>query len=516
MTYPLIYVKLQGIESDLQPHEINPALYSGGQNISYDNNGMQKCRGYIQTYGALNNTPLYCLYTDTIDSEWLYAGVNNISVTSNGSHIDITPDGGITITEAERWTGGILNGVIVLSSQDIEPIYWDGVLSNKMVTLPGWDPNDRAAVIRPFKNFLVALNVTKVDGNYKNMVKWSDIADSGGIPPTWDHTLPGNLAGENLLGGQEGPLIDALPLGDLLVIYKNNSCYTMQLTGGQFVFAFKDLFRNIGALSKDCIAAFRGQHCVLTPDDVVVHDGRAVQSIVDMRMRKWIFDSINEPYAHTSYVVNNHPRDEIWICFPTKDAQNPNMALVWNYNDNLFSVRDLPDSPFINIGIVRGDDIDDPPDILNPFWDQDNEIWDIDQTPWNKQYLDSTSKNLVMCMGNNLMLQDAGDTFNNVEFESYVERLSFPTQDLKHVHLVRALRPIIYGDEGTVLKIQVGGQLHANDPIYWTPERDFIVGQDRFDVFVKGRFLSFKIRSESSGKWQIKEIGIEIAPFERY
>ena len=51
----------------------------------------------------------------------------------------------------------------------------------------------------------------------------------------------------------------------------------------------------------------------------------------------------------------NQAKNEVWICYPKTGATNglPNEALIWNYLDNTWSLRELPGVNYIAKGLVN-------------------------------------------------------------------------------------------------------------------------------------------------------------------
>mgnify|MGYP000050043025 CR=1 FL=1 len=266
-------------------------------------------------------------------------------------------------------------------------------------------------------------------------------------------------------------------------------------------------------MGRDCVAYFKGRHIVLSQDDIIVHDGRTPTSLLDKRMRSWLFRELNYDHQEKSFLVPYHKKDEIWACFPNGAAGSdglPNQALVWNYKDDKFSIRDLPDSPFISPGIIS--QFDGPAN-----WDADTAAWDDKTTIWNENQIGSVSQDLMMCSASNLYEIDIGMTFDGVEYQSFVERLSMPLGSYSEVKTIRSVWPNIDGQTGTVIKIRIGGQMHFDDPIAWSSEGTYTIGtDDRFDSFATGRLISFRLLTETGGKWTLHGIGFESKATSRY
>lgn len=517
MKYPYQIAKLSGLNSDLPASESPPDVFTNGKNIRYDNNSMCKFDGHKRVFDAgILASPYHAFgFQQPLDYFWMYGGASTVSVVgTSGSHNDITPASGVTATYDENWNHGIINGVPYMNNVAQNPIWWDGQTGNLMTDLTGWPANTKAKVIRTFNNYLLALDLTESSNDFPNRLRWSSSADAGAVPQSWDETDPTLDAGLTTLAGTQGPLIDCLQLYEDNIIYKNDSAFVMSFVGGQQIFSFRELFHDIGILARNCVAYWKGRHAIFTQDDIMIHDGRTAQSIVDKRMRSYVFNSMDFENATKSFVVPYHKKDEIWYCFPNGESGTdglPNIALVWNYKDDKHSLRDLQDTPFISPGIISQ---------FNGVseWDNDNEVWNDDASVWNENQIGSVAQDLIMCSGSYLQNIDIGATFDGTEFQSFVEKLSYPLSDnYTELKLVRKIRPYIDGTSGAVLKIRLGGQMNAADPIAWGTEGTFTIGIDiDFDCLIKGRLISMKISSETGTKWTLHRVEIQTKSGERY
>lgn len=517
MKYPFEVSRFIGINRDLPPSELPLDVFSDGKNIRYDNLAMCKFDGHSQIFDVgMLHTPYHALgVRKPLDYFWIYGGTNAVGVVNtSGTHNDITPVSAPSATYENNWHGGVINGVPYLNYPGGNPIFWDGITTIPMVTLTGWPASTSTKCIRTYRNFLVALDLTESSIDYPNRVRWSASATSGLIPQSWDETDPTIDAGFVTLGGTQGAVVDCLPLYENNIVYKNNSAFIMSFIGGQQIFSFRELFQDIGVIGRDCVVYFKGRHAVFTQDDLIVHDGRTPQSIIDKKMRSWLFREIDPEHATKSFITPYHKKDELWFCFTNASAGAnglPNTALVWNYKDDKLSVRDIQDAPFIAHGVIsQFDGVAD--------WDSDTESWDSDTSVWNESQIGSVTQDLVMCSGSNLHQIDIGATFNGVDYESYVERLSIPLGDnYTEVKMLRSMWPYIEGPPGTVLNIRVGSQMHLDDPISWADDGVYTLGtDDRFNSFIKGRLISFKISSQTGAKWVLHGIGLEVKSAERY
>jgi hypothetical protein len=126
--------------------------------------------------------------------------------------------------------------------------------------------------MRAFRSFLIALNVQKTSSNFRNMVKWSTEAASQTVPTSWDETSATVDAGEYSLEDTKGKILDGLTLADSFMIYEEDSTYMMTYVGTPFIFAFRQISPNVGALTKNCVAEYDGGHFVFGNGDMYNKD----------------------------------------------------------------------------------------------------------------------------------------------------------------------------------------------------------------------------------------------------
>ena len=162
---------------------------------------------YAHTLGTVQTaTSFYWVYPYDDDGD---GQCEAIYADTGAAVTDITRNAGGTAytgTSTDLWNTCWYNGVIVLNNGEDCPQYWTGDTSDDCVDLPyiagnTWDNTDSGAadgtdeyhakVIRSFRNFLFALDITETIGgtttNYPQMVHWSSIADPGNLP-SWDYS----------------------------------------------------------------------------------------------------------------------------------------------------------------------------------------------------------------------------------------------------------------------------------------------------------------------------------------
>lgn len=519
---PISTFKPQGIVKDIDPQELSSEVWSGGNNVRSKDGAMEKLEGHSQVFGATTVAPHALLQaTDGSNILWLYASTAKVYTHSPSGHTNITRqstgvDVDYTGAATDRWSGGTLNGIPVITNGVDAPQMWNTpAASTKLADLTAWPASTTCRVMRPFKNFLVAMDVTKSGTRYPHLVKWSHSADPGAVPSSWDETDATKDAGENVIAQTPGYIIDALPMRDILVIYKEDSCYGMQYVGGQYIFRFYPMLKNVGVLAKGCIAEFEGKHLVLTNGDVIVHDGQQPHSILDKRLKKYLFNAIdNDNYAN-SFVTPNYKKGEIWICFPESGQTYATKALIWNWKDNTFGLRDLPGVSAISYGIIS--------DSEDQSWNADSDAWNDDTTNWDERYFNPTETRLLMADPTNSKLFMADDTnqFDGTNMVTYVEREGLPLGggkvDLQSIKLVKRIWPRIEALSGVVMTVEVGYQMNQDDPVSWDTAKTFTAGADKsVDCLVTGRVVSVRFKTEADVAWKLHGFDLEYEVAGRY
>ena len=491
-----------GLNSDLTPEELGSGVWSVVENMRFRNGYAEKFRGTKQAFTTPVITPYFLTpYTTATTRFWVYAGLTAIYSDDGTTQTNITgtaPTGAID----DRWTGGSLNGVLVLNNGKDIPVFWGG--TGTAATLTGWTSTWRAQAVRPFKNFIIALNITKSTTNYPSMVKWSDIAVPGAIPTSWDETNPALDAGEMDLAETPDKLVDCLPLGDVNIIYKERSMYAQTYIGAPYIFRFQRLPGNYGMLARGCAAATPLGHIVLSAGDVVLCNGTSVTSIANGAVRDYIFKNISPTYYLRSFVTANPNANEVWICFPFGDSATCNVAAVWNWDSKAWGLRTLSN-------VTCGDAGQYNFDLSTSTTWADPDTWDTDATEWNENELSPASARLVL--GHTtpaLSIQDIGTTDFGLAMSCKLERTGISFGDGIGVKTVRSLYPKLEGAQGAVVNIQVGASMYPDNAPTWGTAQAFTIGStSKIDSIVTGRFLSVRFTTNDYPSWRIKSFDID-------
>jgi hypothetical protein len=374
-----------------------------------------------------------------------------------------------------------------------------------LATIPGWDATWRADSLRPFKNFIVALGITKGAAKYPHMVKWSTTLNPGSISAAgdWDETNPAKDAGEQDLAETGDLIVDALPLGDVMVIYKERSMYAMSYVGAPYIFRFQRLPGESGMLARGCGVNTPLGHVVLTAGDVVLNTGQGVTSISNGLVRDLIFKNIDAATYKRSFVTANPQRNEVWVCIPSGTSTTCNKALVWNWIDKTWAVRELSSvtyGAFGQVNYTAG---------LTTWGDPGT--WDMDATAWNENEYSPAEARLLMCHSTPyISFVDTGTSDFGSLIAASLERTGITLGDAGAIKTIRSIRPKIDGNTGATVNVQVGAAMYPDQTPTWQTAQPFVIGQSfKVDSFATGRYLSIRFSNTDYGAWRMKSFDID-------
>lgn len=527
-----------GVVKDVPPYELPANVWSDAKNIRCQDGSVWNAKGYSNLWASPPAVAPYWLFPHQTPTAyyWLYCGASAVYAVQNQYHFNISRAAGYSASQYLKWNGGNLGGVVVLNNGHDVPQFWQFPIShgNKLQDLTAWPSTDRAKSLKPFKNFLVAINIDRSGTQYGTMVKWSHGADIGEVPSSWDIADPTLDAGEYPLPHLGGDLLDQLVLRDVNILYRQDSTWAMQYIGAPAIFRFWGLFETSGILAQECCVEFYGRHFVVTQDDVVVHDGQSVQSVADKRVRRYIFSDMDSSNYDKAFCVHNRNDREIWFCYPQSGSTYPDKAAVWNYSDSSWAFRDLPGIAHASYGVVDEDAVDTW-DIAtgrwstysgtwasaSASWSVDDVTWDSDDKPWNYRTYDSQLLNMVYADSDATKLWAGDNTYleNTATYTASVTRTGLSLVNQSKVEFfprkqVRNIYPHIEGTDGGVVNVYVGSQDAVDQTVTWSAAVPYTIGQDyRVNVNVDGRLIAVKFESRSAIEWRLHgyELDIEIS-----
>lgn len=400
------------------------------------------------------------------------------------------------------WTGTVLGGILVLNNGIDVPQAYAG--NGQAIDMPDWPSTWRARSIRAYRNFLVAINVTKGSDRYPHLICWSTQADPGTLPATWI-TGADNDAGELPVAEDPTELVDACELGGSLIVYKEGSYRALTFTGGTFVMDMQRISGDGGLIGPNCVCAFPGGHFVLGQGDVFVHEGGPPRSVIDIRMRHWLFNTIDAGQLSRLWVAANPVADELWIGVPTGADHGCTLAAIWNWKADAWTIRELPGVSGAGTGVVDA--------MAMNTWDQQTITWEEATATWGQLGIPPSAQRLMLASSQDsrLYLTQQGDSFADAPIAARLVREGITLGDADAVKILRRFRPMIDAAPGTTLQMRMGGAMDQVNGTQWNDWRDYVVGDDEwFDDFVSGKYLALEIRSTGVDGWRMRSLLLDV------
>lgn len=516
-----------GLVKDVPSYQLAPEVLSSCLNARYVDTGIERMKGWSSTFGTPTIAPSFAIAVKSSagSTYWVYASLTKGAVWDGTSHTDITRTvgGDYSAGASENWNGFIFNGVPIINNGVDDPQFWATLSpATKLADLTNWPASTSAKMFGAFTPHMIAINVTKSGTVYPHLVKWSHPADPGSVPSSWDETDATKDTGEtDLPDVNSGVLKSMLPLKDAMFLYKEEATWRMKFIGGRFVFSFTAFLTTSGILGPNCVATLRDglRHVVATQDDFIVHNGTSAQSILQGRMRKYVFDNLDPASYETSFVFDNPLYDEAWFCYPSIGASYPNRAVIWNYKTGQIGALSEVDGITFRraaLGPVEA--------VTSEAWSTGSDLWSDDTGPWSE--LDR--RRIIACGTGDtkFFLLDDGQTRNGATFSAEVgrENLALVGKDRQGHPLVdytsrKLFRRFWLKAQGGPVDVSAGQSQLVNGPVSWTSAKTFDPGANTnpavgltVDVVRSGKALSWKVAdpSGSQADWRVDGFGTEI------
>ena len=516
-TLPIRNLGSTGVLTDINPYNLPITGFTKAVNVRFDEGKVRRAPVFRAVKDTLGFDPraAYGVVPSTgFDTVLVVSDDYVIKEYANGSLNDRS--GSITGSSDPRpYSISTLADVVYINREDRVPVYRLPSGTN-FADLTNWDANWRAKSIRPFGDFLLALNMTESSTNYTNRVRFSDIVSANAIPSSWDATDTTKSAGFSDLVQMSTPIVDGLQLGTQFMIYSSTEVMMMEFVGGTFIFNFRKLFADEGIINQNCVVEAEGKHFVFGTSDIYMHDGTTKQSIADERVRSFIYTGLNAKNSDRCFVMHNHALSEIYFCYQSgdelvafPDTARCNRAAVYNIKNNTWSFMDLPN---VSSGTTANVDTVSTYSASTGTYDNIGGSYYDQEDSYNRHTLmvgNSDSDNDISSAKiYGLDEADTGSMAFNVDNEAtkpiLLERVGIDLDEIRQpldgYKVITRMLPQMatLNTSNTVVTIQFGASdLPNNTPTYSNTATFDIATDYKIDSRAAGRYLSYKISMAS-------------------
>lgn len=494
---------------DAVPVATPDAILADSRNFRVRDGALERVAGYDDVLGSLSATAIFaCSITQSDGTDWwLYLG-NTVAYAaeSSANHYDIAGSVSISASDNLGWSGGAFHGYAVVCDGVNIPQQWTPGAANNLSTLSYWPASTYCQVMRFWRDFIFAARITSSGALNPREIRWSDRAQPGGLPQSWDYTDPTNQAGRTELGQTDDRIVDMLALRDNMIVYKAHHTWVADYIQTIDVFQFRQLFSQSGLLTENCVASFRDNHLAVGDSDIIIHDGNSIVSKADGRVRRWFYNRIDTSYYQRSFTVVDDFNREVLICFPETGQTWPNIALFWNWASDRWGVRDLGTTMSYGFLGKTPTTSDTTIDGMSGTFDALSGSFDEIAGGVARQSV------LLVPAALKLLYQlNSGNTFNGSTMTCYAERrgLSLAAADLMRIKRVKRIMPLVLGSVGEELDVYVGTRSTLEEAVSYAGPYTFTIGEDhRIDVRLSARYLDIKFVYD--GAESLRVIGADI------
>lgn len=342
-------LELGGLVLDRPKFDLPSNVFTNGYNVEFTIKGVTPSPAFQMPIFDMKGSPLRIDILQILDNRRLAVYLTDTDAYSvyRGKHVKITrSSGGYSAGDRTKWSGGFFHGYMVYTNgEDVPQAYAPIGATEVFKNLPNWPAGVRVHLMRPYMNFLIGLgyHLTTEQEFDSQTIIWSDVTDPGTLP-TWDITNPASKAGTYALSDTKAAIIAAEVLTDSLIIYKEDSIYSMRYVGGTYVFAFDKLVNGYGAASAYSVVSVGNEHFVVGQNELYIFNGMSSTPIGKGYVRDFLFSDWNPSARHNVFCLHREGANQIWVCYPSGSSEYANKALIWNYSTNTWTLRQIPPS----------------------------------------------------------------------------------------------------------------------------------------------------------------------------
>jgi len=301
-------------------------------------------------------------------------GTNNKSVAAGNPAGTGTPN-------TVNFVPGILPASPTITTNNSFNIYTDTATNTTVLIINGLTIGDTVTVkiesrnpvtvscgiVESFGDLLVAGDLTEVDSvdptkiirRLSGVVRTSDVAAPGSVPNNWNPFSAGVSTADEFTLSETNTIEDMRSLQGNMYIYSNDSIHIMRLTGNLAApVSFSPVTDEYGCITTGAVKEYDGKHFVVGGNDIYVFAGNPgdIKSLADNRVAQYFFNNLNPIHQKQLFIILNHKENEIWVNYPTLASLSGECdeALIWNYRDNTWTIRDLDNVTSGDYGPIKG------------------------------------------------------------------------------------------------------------------------------------------------------------------
>ena len=494
---PVRGVGTVGLVKDI-PSVLLPAnAWSDCRNVRFDNQSVSKILGHEEMYDLTNEPLLLQYWPRPITQYYIFATQTAVSRVDSAGNVSSIGTG---YSATGVWQSTLYNGgyTVIMNNTVDEPVYitygTSGATQETTLTqLPDWPTGLSAGVVRSIGYALIAGNLTDSSGaivqTMPGTIRISSQAAPGGLPSSWTIGPELLTTADEFELSQTSPIMEIVDLRGYSLVFTGDSIHRVQLAQAGQNTRVQNLNTGSGVLATDCAVEFDGKVFAVDRNDIYITGGSgSIQSVADAKVRDYFFSRLNGTHFANTLVRRNQSQDEMWIIYPTVDSTTGECdeALIWNYRQNTWTIRDMPNTRGVTFGPRRSGQafVEGSEHII--FNGYDTAAMQIDTSY--------------------IFTGDRGVSFGSDEFTSFIERKTIDLGDLQTAEWLQAIYPLTTGTGTMTIKSRSTGA--AGTPVDFsdnkTKSRTVDVQTDyKVEPRTNDRFLNLRFESTDDSQWTL-------------
>lgn len=196
---------------------------------------------------------------------------------------------------------------------------------------------------------VIAMGTHTVSGDYDPLlVRWSDSEDFN----TWVASIVNQAGSFRLENGSM--ILGAVESRREIIVFTDESLYSMQRIGGDLVFAFRDMGTHNGLISPNAGIDVNGIVYWMGFNTFQYYDG--VIHTLPCTVQEYLFNplsegSVNQSQKEKIYCATNREFNEIWWMYPSKNSLENDRYVIFNYLEQCWYVGTIQRTAWQDVDI---------------------------------------------------------------------------------------------------------------------------------------------------------------------